>query len=276
MRIGVSGTGGFVGRGFVRYLKGTGDEAVAVKRGQPLPKCDVLVHIAGLAHRHATYAEFMAANRDLTVDLAQSARDLGTTRIVFVSSIASVAGHSDQVLTPDMAFSPLGPYGESKAAAEQALMAMDGLETVVLRPPLVFGPGAKGNFATLIRICASGVPLPFASVHNRRSMVGISNLCSALHFLCRADLTGRIFHVREKEFSLEEIIAICRRSMGLTPRLFPMSPQLIRCALKATGRGHMASQLVDDLIVDDASLREAGWMPTPTDDMARMARETRV
>lgn len=276
MKIGVSGSTGFIGSAFVQYLRKTEDEPAIVRRRELFPQCDVLVHLAGLAHQGASLSEFTRANHDATVALATEAVRHGVKRLVFVSSIAVIAGHNSRLLTAQMAPEPLGNYGISKAHAERSLLEIDGIEVVVLRPPIVFGPGAKGSFATLMKLCSSGIPLPFASVNNQRSMLGISNLCSALHFLCSSDLEGRVFHAQEGSFSLNVIIARCRRAMGMSPRLFPAPRSFLYHTLAGLGRRHLASQLFDDLIIDDTALRDAGWRPALTDDMERMAREAHL
>jgi len=275
MRIGVSGASGFVGRALARYVRRAGDVPCVISRGQPLPPCDTVIHCAGLAHRRATREEFFQANRDLTVELARASRDRGVKRFVFLSSIAVLAGHHDRTLAPDMSPRPTGPSGAAKAEAEEALRNMTGLESVILRPPVVYGPGARGNLASLMKVCRSKLPLPFAAVKNRRSMVGVTNLCSALHFLCRHGRPGGTYHVRDGEFSLSTLIATCRRAMGLAPRLFPVPPEILRTTLVGIGRHHTAARLLDDLVVDDASLREQGWRCEPNDDLERMAYEAR-
>jgi UDP-glucose 4-epimerase len=209
-----------------------------------------------------------AANRDHALATAEAARAAGVGRFVFVSTINVVAGHRDTVLSPALAPLPLSDYGRAKAEAEVALLAMDGIEMVVLRPPLVFGPGAPGNLRALMRLCASGVPLPFGCVRNRRSMIGVTNLCGALFFLAGASrwqVAGRVFHIAEDEpFSLSAIVAECRAAMGLPSRLFCLPPRLLAGVLTLLGRAGMAEQLFGDLLVDDRSLRAAGWHPGDT------------
>jgi UDP-glucose 4-epimerase len=276
MRIGISGSSGFIGSHACDSILRAGDAPVSVQRGFPLPPCDVLIHIAALAHQTASLEELMEANCELTLRLAAEAREAGVKRFVFVSSIGVVAGSETQPLTSDAEYRPINNYGISKAEAEKKLLELQGIEIVVLRPPLVYGPRAKGSMATLMRLCSSGIPLPFSAVRNRRSMVGVSNLCSALHFLCRADVAGQIFHIEDGQYSLSAIISDCREAMGMSRRLFYAPPSIIAGTLRALGRGGVAKQLMDDLLVDDTSLHRAGWQPAQTEDMARMAREALV
>lgn len=284
MRIAVTGASGFIGSALLPSLRAAGEDAIGIGRNpamDALQGADTLVHLAGLADRSATPEAVVAANHDHAVKTALRAREAGIRRLVLVSTIYVVAGHRGTVLAPGLEPRPLSAYGAAKARAETDLLGMEGLEVVVLRPPLVFGPGAKGNLAALMRLCASGAPLPFRSVHNRRSMVGVSNLCDALHFLATSEapaVSGRIFHVAEdKPFSLARLVADSRAAMGQPPRLLSAPPGLLRSGLSLVGRGHLASQLFDDLIVDDRSLRHAGWTPKQTadDDLADMARAWR-
>jgi UDP-glucose 4-epimerase len=142
----------------------------------------------------------------------------------------------------------------------------------------VFGPHPKGNLARLMRLCASGLPLPFGAVRNRRGMVGVTNLSDALLFLARAEasrVAGRVFHVAETEpYGLAALVAACRAAMGRPPRLFSVPPPLLSFGLRAVGRGAMAEQLLGDLLVDGSQLRDAGWKPrdTAAGDLRAMAR----
>lgn len=276
MIIGISGTSGFIGSHFRDFVAATRDTPVAVVRGYPLPLCDTIVHIAGIAHRTASRADFMDANHDLPLRMVDEAKRMGVRRLVFVSSINVVAGHEPQPLRAAMSYQPTSDYGASKAQAERDLLQVEGIEIVVLRPPLVYGPGAKGSLAALLKACASGIPLPFAAVGNRRSMVGVSNLCSALHFLCRAEVAGRIFHIQDAEYSLSRIITECRKAMGKPPHLFGFPPAALNGMLQILGKKAIAGQLLGDMLIDDLPLRETGWQPEATDDMARMAREALV
>lgn len=215
----------------------------------------------------------MKANFDFTLRLADEARRLSVRRLVFVSSINVVAGHKRQPLTSKMTYSPTTDYGESKAAAERALLGLSGIEVVILRPPLVYGPGAKGSLATLMRACATGAPLPFSLIENQRSMVGITNVCSAIHFLCMAHTRQKIFHVKDAEYSLSGLIAECREAMDMPPRMFGVPTTILRSCLHALKKSDLASQLLDDLVVEDTPLREVGWQPTYAGDMKEMGRE---
>jgi UDP-glucose 4-epimerase len=279
MKIGVSGANGFVGGATVPFLVAAGHQVTRIARdlGTDLGGLDAIVHLAGLAHRQGrqtpSEAEFEAANHVMTVELARKAREAGVKRFVFISSIAVVAGN-DGVLSPRMPHNPIGAYGASKARAEIALRAMDGLQNVILRPPLVYGPRPRGNMASLLRLALSPLPLPFASVRNRRTLVSVTNLASAIEFACvTAGLEGRVFHATDaREVSLCEIMTRIREGAGLPRRLLAVPPKAMQAVLKLAGKGKVADQLFGDLVVDGGELRAAGWRAPldPAEALTRM------
>ena len=148
--------------------------------------CDAIVHLAGRAHVMSddpatSESLYVSANVDVTKKLAQSASRTGVKRMILMSSV-KVNGESTTIDTPFTSHdtpNPQDPYGRSKARAEQALWdvtSTSGLEGVVIRPPLVYGPGVRANFASLIGIVSRGIPLPLGSIQNKRSFVSLDNL----------------------------------------------------------------------------------------------------
>lgn len=268
MRIAVTGSTGFVGSALVSRLRSDGHEVLPVPRSMEadLAGVDAVVHLAAIAHRTGdtwvTPDEFERVNHGLTRKLADSAAESSVRRFVFVSSVYTVAGHPG-VLSPDLDLRPVGAYGASKARAEAALRAMPEIGPVILRPPLVYGRGAKGNLAALRRLALTPWPLPFGLANNRRTMVSISNLVSAIAFAVAAeDIEGRIFHVTDgRDLSVREIVSKMRIGAGLAPRLLPIPPALGKVPLVLAGKKQMAEQLFGDLIVDGSALNEVGWRP---------------
>lgn len=281
MKIAVTGATGFVGTALVPFLKAQGNEILPIRHSETDIELDgvgAVVHLGGLAHRTGratpTPQEFEQANHIFTRTLAERAREARVRRFVFVSTVNVVAANPG-VLTPDMPINPLSPYGESKARAEQAVLAMPEIGPVILRPPLVYGANARANIRGLTRLALKPWPLPFASVNNRRTMVGLSNLVEAITFAVTArGIEGRVFHVTDsRPLSLAEIVGTVRRSSGRTERLYPVPVWALRAMFKAIGRAHMAEQLFGDLIVDGSALNQAGWTPRhdPSEDLAAMA-----
>jgi UDP-glucose 4-epimerase len=187
--------------------------------------------------------------------------------MVFVSSIrAQVGPYSDHVLQESDEPRPTDAYGRSKLAGEQAMMAAlagGPTEGVILRPVLVYGPGVKGNMATLFRLARLPMPLPLASLSNRRSIVSIANLCSAVsHVLLAPEAAGHTFLVADAEpMSVPQIIAALRKGLGRPPGLLSVPLAPFAALLKLAGRGDVWSRVAGDLVVDTAALTSTGWRP---------------
>lgn len=252
--VATTGSNGFVGRALVGMLRERDVTVSALVRDDlDRPSFDgagVVIHLAGLAHRSSSPADYEAANNLLTQRVLDAAIAQGVRRFVFVSSIH--AGAADT------------PYGLSKRNAELAIgRRSHEIETVIVRPPLVYSHDAKANFGRLLKLCDSPLPLPFGAVDNRRSFVGRTNLCDALLFVAaHPKASGRTFGVTDGDpLSLAEAVTRIRRALGRSPRLLSVPAPLLRLALAAIGQGQLAGQLLDDLVVDDSALAALGWRP---------------
>jgi nucleoside-diphosphate-sugar epimerase len=209
-----------------------------------------------------------------TLRPAEAAAASGVRRFVFMSS-ARVHG-ARTTGAPFTETSPLAaddPYGRSKAEAELGLAERargTGLETVVLRPPLVYGPGARGNFARLVGLVARGVPLPLGAVRNRRSLIGLDNLVDAIvRGLDHPGATGKTFLVSDGEdLSTPELIRRIAVALGRPARLFPVPSSLLRLGGTLVGRGDDVARLLDDFVVDASNIvRTLGWAPPVPPDL---------
>lgn len=284
----IVGASGFVGKAVVDLMVSKGIEGTAVSRtggetGRPvrvarvdsyedverLSKlgvgCGAVIMLAGRAHilKHGKddIAAFMQANQTLPVAVAETAAKAGISRYVFVSSIA-VHGpaRSDQPLRESDHAEPATDYGRSKLAGEKALARRChdlGLELVIVRPPLVYGPGAPGNFGALLRAARRGVPLPLGSIRNRRDFIGVENLadmllCASMH---RA-APGETFLVSDgEETSTAAVARILYAVHGHEKRVFPFPPALLRVGALALRRPEVADRLLEDLRIDSSHLR---------------------
>ncbi len=235
----------------------------------------VIVHTAARVHVMQERSDnplkaFRRMNVDATLRLARQAAESGVKRFVYISSI-KVNGEQTligQKFTADMVPNPSDAYGISKLEAEKGLLSIakeTGIEVVIIRPPLVYGPGVKANFAKLMTWVARGVPLPFASVdENRRSMVGLDNLVSLL-ILCtsHASAANQVFLVSDDDdLSTAGLIYAMGDALGRSVYLLPIPKKYLSWVAKAFGMGSFAERLLGNLQVDITKTKELlNWRP---------------
>jgi nucleoside-diphosphate-sugar epimerase len=238
---------------------------------------DAVIHLAARVHvmqdeSRDPLAEFRLVNVAATENLARQAARAGVKRFVYVSSIKVNGEATDGIsqYTELDAPSPKDPYGVSKYEAEQALhrvAAETGLEVVIVRPPLVYGAGVKGNFAQMLKVLTKGIPLPFSSVTNRRSLVYVGNLVDAL-ILCATHpaAAGQTYLVSDGEdISTPDLLRLLGEAMGRPARLLPLPVALLKLAGSLTGKADQVDRLVGSLQIDSGKIRrELGWMPPYT------------
>lgn len=241
-----------------------------------------VVHLAGIAHasRAIPEATYMAVNADATAALAAASRRAGVASMVLMSSVRAQSGPAaDHVLRETDPPQPSDAYGRSKLKAESAMSeALAGSATrgVTLRPVLVHGPGVKGNLAALLRLAQLPLPLPLGALPNRRSLLGVANLGSAVaHAIETAIVKGAYLVADPEPVTVAEIIAAMRAGLGRRRGLVAVPIGPVRLALAAIGRGDVWERLAGDLVVDTVRLRATGWQPVETtaDGLAAMARE---
>ncbi len=241
---------------------------------------DTIFHLAARVHvmnETATdpLTAFRAVNTAGTLNLARQAAAAGVRRLVFLSSIKVNGEHTapGRPFAANLPARPEDPYGQSKWEAEQGLQDLareTGLEVVVVRPPLVYGPGVRANFAALIRAVHRGWPLPLASVTgNRRSLVALDNLVDLL--VTCADhpaAAQQTFLVSDgDDLSTAELLLRMASALGRSPRLLPFPPALLRLGAATLGRQAVVQRLLDNLQVDITHTRQTlGWQPPITVD----------
>ncbi|MCK1742711.1 NAD-dependent epimerase/dehydratase family protein [Bradyrhizobium sp. 139] len=289
----VTGASGFVGRHVVPALarqgwsvrravrgpEGIDDEVVIETIGPEtdwqaaLEGVDAVVHLAArVHHKHEEHAVQLYRNVNIagTLHLARSAATAGVRQFIFVSTVL-VHGRSNEGRAPfseDDILTPRGLYGMSKAAAEAGLrtLARDSAITIsVIRPPLVYGAGAKGNFALLTRAVNLGLPLPFAAIRNHRAFLAVQNLSSfILHRLAHPDPASNfeIFLVADREqVSTPEFIERLAMAAGKSPRLFRVPPELLSTLLGVIGQQDTHDSLIGSLELNLARAIATGWQP---------------
>ncbi|MBE0625147.1 MAG: NAD-dependent epimerase/dehydratase family protein [Burkholderiales bacterium] len=233
---------------------------------------DLVVHLAARAHvMRDSAADPLAAYRRInvagSVRLARAAAAAGASRLIYMSSI-KVNGEATAG-TPfceSDAPAPLDAYGRSKWEAEQALRsvaAQTGLAVSALRPPMIYGPGVKGNLARLLQWIARGLPLPFASIANRRSLIYLENLIDATLALMRHPAPGKIYLVSDAhDLSTPQLVRALARGLDRPARLLPFPPSLLRLAGSCAGQRDAVARLVGSLQIDASRIAaELGWRP---------------
>jgi nucleoside-diphosphate-sugar epimerase len=297
MRILVTGANGFVGSALIPILKSHGHQIRASARRPgiaPVPDTvvtgdvgpdtdwtnalrgiDAVVHLAARVHQMDDPADpslvigaYRRVNVEGTRRLAESAASAGVRRMVFVSTIKAVTENSGDVLVTEATPpAPETPYGISKLEGERALAQVGertGLETVILRPPLVYGPGVGANFLRLLALCRNAPPLPLGAIHNRRSLIFVENLAGAIaRCVEHPAAAGGCFLVHDgRALSTPELIRTLAGIMHRPARLFNVPPSLLRGALTLVRRGDAFERLAASLELDDRHLRRTlGWQP---------------
>lgn len=294
MRVLVTGATGFVGRALMVSLVRAGitpratlrrstemgvGEAVVVGDIGPdtdwsaaLTSCDAVVHLAArvhVLHEQAgdSLAAFRRTNTAGTLNLARQAAAAGVGRFVFLSSIKVNGEGRDAPYTEADKPAPEDAYGQSKWEAEQGLRAIEretGLEAVILRPPLVYGPGVKANFLSLMRAVDAGWPLPLGAVRNQRSLLYLGNLVDAIRAcLTHPAAAGQTFVLSDgAPLSSAELARALAIALGRPARLPSVPLGLLRVGTRLLGRGGAMNRLLGSLAVDDSLIRaRLGWRP---------------
>jgi nucleoside-diphosphate-sugar epimerase len=292
----VTGSTGFLGKSLVEKLRLDSYEVISVYRGVEedtvesvyvegidsrtiwkgrLAGIDYIVHCAARVHvmnevNNDTLTAFREVNVNGTMNLAKSAAEAGVKRFVFISSIKvngeSTSGRSPYSTTDEPA--PIDPYGVSKAEAEDELLALgklSGMEIVIIRPPLVYGPGVKANFAAICKLVSKGLPLPFGFItSNRRSMVYVANLISLIkECIVNDKAPGHIFLVSDNDdLSLAILIKRLSFAMNRSIIMLPVPKFLFELLGKLTGKTAVIDRLCGSLQVDIThTYKTLNWQP---------------
>ncbi|EJM19368.1 nucleoside-diphosphate-sugar epimerase [Pseudomonas sp. GM21] len=306
MRVLVTGSSGFVGNRLLNVLANKKNvEVFAAARGESIdgpatvrllknfelssavdwtPNLigfDVVVHAAARVHVMNDQAlnpleAFRAVNVKGTLKLAEQAASAGVRRFVFISSI-KVNGESttkDDAYSPDAVPAPLDPYGVSKMEAESGLKAIaqrTGMEVVIIRPVLVYGPGVKANFLKMMQWLDKGFPLPFGAIRNSRSLVALDNLVDLI-ILCMEHpaAANQTFMVSDGEdLSTTELLRRMACALDKPARLLPVPEWILRLGASLFGKSDLLQRLCGSLRVDISKTRDVlGWKPLVSVDSA--------
>lgn len=298
MRILLTGASGFVGRQLLGRLQREGHQITACVR-TPLPQpplnvrrlitadltCtqsweqaligqEVIVHCAGRAHvmretEQDALSAYRAVNVQGTLNLAQQAAAAGVKRFIFLSSIKVNGEHSlpDKPFQADDTPAPSDPYGQSKLEAEQGLLQLaqkTGLEVVIIRPVLIYGPGVKGNLPSLMKAIRLGIPLPFARLNNQRSLLSVDNLADLITLcLTHPAAANQVFLASDGEdLSTPQLIQSLAAGMGYSARLFGLPKPCLALACRLPAVGPKVQRLYQSLQIDmEKTHRLLNWTP---------------
>ena len=299
----VTGATGLVGRKLVITLLNNGIKVIAAVRNKSnllprnveqidvgdiqtttnwknvLSNVDVVIHLAARVHLMQDtsldpLSEFRETNTHATLNLARQASQSGVKRFIFISSV-KVNGEMtllDKPFTPEDQFIPDDPYGLSKYEAEQGLLALakeTGMEVVIIRPPLVYGPEVRANFASMMRWVNKGIPLPFGAIHNQRSLVALDNLVSFIvHCIDHLKAANEVFLISDGEdVSTTELLQKVAKVFDKKPWLIPIPVNLMGFVAKLVGKSDVADRLFGSLQVDSSKARDLlDWKPVTTMD----------
>ncbi len=296
----LTGVHGFVGSALLRDLENKGHTVYALTRSaqscEPdetqritwvqydadqeqdytglLKQVDVVIHLAARVHINEGDDEadrYTKTNAEGTIWLARQAANAGVKRFIYLSTVKVLGEKSGSDKTgggfrEDDPSHPEGPYALSKYAAEEALIKIcseSGMEYVIIRPPLVYGPGVKANFYNLIRLVDRQVPLPFKSVNTKRSLVFIENLCDVIMLCINAGAAAnQVFLLKDVDVTLPQLINTIAEYLGRPAVLLPFPVTLLRLAGVLIGRKAVMKKLIDPLLIDCSLLRQKlHWQP---------------
>lgn len=315
MKVLVTGAAGFIGRGLCDTLAFRGLVVVPTVRKAPVgyeiavgdigqdtdwrgalaTRPEVVIHLAARVHvmkddKADPLEYYRAVNVEGSLNLARQAAEVGVKRFVYLSSI-KVNGESSsagQPLKADDTPAPEDPYGISKHEAEQMLRQIateTGMEVVIIRPPVVYGPGVKGNFALLVSWIRKCIPLPLGAVHNKRSLLALENLVDFIALCAEPERSPRaaneVFLISDGEdVSTTELLRKVANAYNVTPRLLPIPVLWIQATARLLGKRAVADRLFGSLVVDSSKSRDlVGWKPVVSMDeqLKKMAlHDTRI
>jgi UDP-glucose 4-epimerase len=278
MHVLVTGASGFVGQSLCEKLTASGCTYAIIERealttASYSEHYDCIVHLAGRAHvKHDTaddiYQAYASVNIDYTLKVAELAKELKIRRFVFLSSIKVNGEESAHPYTETDTPAPMDAYGQTKLEAELSLKSFcdkHQIELIIIRPPLIYGPGAKANFKQLIKLCSLSLPLPFASIKNKRSFISLENLTNFILLCCtHMQAANQTFLISDDEdVSLPELIRAIRSTRQRPSLLFPLPVKLLKISFALMGQPDIAAKLFGTLQVDIRKAKTLlGWQPT--------------
>ena len=291
MNILITGIHGFVGSNLVEYMKGKhaiyGLDIVAPEKegvvktfswdaigNEGLPQFDVIIHLAGKAHDTKNQAQadvYFKVNTDLTKKIYDYALSHEVKKFIFFSSVKAAADTvPGDVLTEEIVPAPVGPYGESKIAAENYILSCEtermakGMEAYIMRPCMIHGPGNKGNLNLLYGVVSKRIPWPLGAFENRRSFTSIDNLCYVIERLIALPVESGIYHMGDDEaLSTNELIAVMCGALGRKAHIWRLPQGMMNGLAKMGGWLHLPlnperlRKLTENYVVSNDKIKRA-------------------
>lgn len=293
MKVLVTGANGFIGREVCRYLLSNGIAVRGTVREEreistlpskveatllndfqsssswkdKLNDVSAVIHLVAKTHSHdltgpESYGSYRSVNVGITKALLDACAGQDIKRFIYMSSIKTVGESSQAPLSEENPCCPEDNYGKTKKEAEDLVISQcraHSMEYIIIRPPMVYGPGVKGNFLKLLRISDKKIPLPFASVENRRSIVYIRNLADALIYLLKHENSGNnIFHVSDDPpVSIGQLIYKIREELGHSPMMFHIPVKLMTTSAAILGKEDEARKILGSLTVSSHKIRNS-------------------
>ncbi len=295
----VTGGRGFVGKRLIKSLQKSDGEFISLVRrsstelktfevsmpenlsseslqalvGELGYKIDSIVHCAGLAHGkmpNADYQDFRAANVVLTEVLAKFSLDIGVNKFIFLSTIGVHGRISAKPVSESSSFSPYDLYSRSKLEAEQRLVELfesreRSHELVIIRPPLIIGSYAPGNFGKLVKLCTLPTPLPFGMIRNKRTVLSIDNLVNFIRYTLERPAVSGVFTLADDDVvSTKDIAKEIKNSLGRSGIMVPVPVVVLKVLASLLRKPQLYEQLCEDLVIDNARAKSQGWQPVVT------------
>lgn len=256
-----------------------------------IPDVDVIIHLAGKAHDTKNQAKadvYFKVNTGLTERIFDYFKKSQTSKFIFFSTAKAAADRVDGVLTEDVVPSPVGPYGESKIAAEKYILAgaaglKEGQRYYILRPCMIHGPGNKGNLNLLYKVVSKGIPWPLGAFDNKRTFTSVDNICFVVRQLAERDVDSGIYNMGDDEpVSTNQLIRIICDELGKKVRIWNISKGLMTSAAKLGGLLHLPldperlRKLTENYVSSNAKIKNAlGIEKMPVDAIDGLHRTIR-
>ena len=256
-----------------------------------IPDVDVIIHLAGKAHDTKNKAKadaYFKVNTGLTEKIFDYFKKSQTSKFIFFSTAKAAADRVDGVLTEDVVPSPVGPYGESKIAAEKCILAgaaglKEGQRYYILRPCMIHGPGNKGNLNLLYKVVSKGIPWPLGAFDNKRTFTSVDNICFVVRQLAERDVDSGIYNMGDDEpVSTNQLIRIICDELGKKVRIWNISKGLMTSAAKLGGLLHLPldperlRKLTENYVSSNAKIKNAlGIEKMPVDAIDGLHRTIR-